>query len=265
MALTNAAVEEPSKPQALYNLYEGKIYARQLDQPVSTFLELLPPRTTQRSHIGEWIYIANPYGSKRPTAEEWARTRSTSAAILSGFVTRCAAIEASMDDMSKLSVIKKINRLRIKVKTAILDVADVHGCTDGKWMLFPMPEDVNQVWEIVARATAKGDLGTAAKVATDDGQGDRIARLICVYTEDFGDKKDVKRVLLKLKELGLIGRQTGISYKPGKRMLGLGPNAVYKKCSQAVDIFTYLEITGNNKWGLKPSLYQSKEALSWDV
>jgi len=149
------------------------------------------------------------------------------------------------------TVTKKVNPLRETVKTAILAAARENGCGCGKWMLFPTAADVNRVWGVVARATAAGELGSAAKVATEDGQGDTVGRLICVYTEDFGDKKDVKRVLLKLDELGLVkrksewGQEMGIFYKP--------------------DVFTYLDITGNNRWGLKPSLYQSKEALAWNV
>ncbi|MCJ1399351.1 hypothetical protein MMC11_002553 [Xylographa trunciseda] len=247
MALTNAAQLEDPEPKPLYNPYEGKIYARQLSEPVEIFLELLPPRTTQRSYVGEWIFIANPYGSERPTAEEWARTNSAGAAILADFVTRRVAIETKMEGKgnSKLAITRKVNPLREKARTAILDVARENGCTDGKWMLFPLPEDVNRVWAVVATATAKGELGTAAKVATEDGKGDRVARLICVYTEDFGNKSDVKRVLLKLGELGLTSRNRGISYKP--------------------DVFTYLDITGDNEWGMKPSLYQSKEALAWEI
>ena len=222
MALANAAPLEPSKPETLYNPYEGKIYARQLSEPVPTFLELLPPLTTQRSYVGEWIFIANPYGSERPTAEAWARTNAAGAAILADFATKRLAVEAAMKGKPQGSVTRKVNPLREKAKAAILDVARTNRCTDGKWMLFPMPEDVNGVWGIVATATAKGELGTAAKVATEDGQGDRTARLICVYTEDFGNKKDVKRVLLKLEELGLgkrkseWGQEMGISYKPGQ-------------------------------------------------
>ena len=221
MALSNTQPES-SDPKTLYNPYEGKIYARQLGEPVTTFLKLLPPLTTQRSYVGEWIFIANPYGSERPAGEEWARNNSACTVILSDFMTQRAAIEASMENKPRGSVTRKVNPLREKAKTAILDTARKNGCTDGKWMLFPMPGDVNRVWKIVATATAKSELGTAAKVATEDGQGDRTPRLICVYTEDFGNRQDVKRVLLKLGELGLMkrdkesGHEMGISYKPGE-------------------------------------------------
>lgn len=83
-----------------------------------------------------------------------------------------------------------------------------------KWMLFIPPNEVNEVWAVVARATALGDLGTAAKVAPNDGDA---AQLICIYTEDFTDLEDIERVLRKLKDLGLFNpRGRPIYYKAGR-------------------------------------------------
>ena len=164
----------------------------------------------------------NPYSTARPTSEDWAKTNATGAAILADFERRRAEVEAGMQGRPAQSVTKKLNSLREAAKTAILAAARENGCGCGKWMLFPPAVDVNRVWSVVATATAAGELGGAAKVATEDGQADTAGRLICVYTEDFGDRKDVKRVLLKLGELGLAkrksewGQETGISYKPGK-------------------------------------------------
>ena len=89
-------------------------------------------------------------------------------------------------------------------------------------MLFPMPEEVDRTWEAVAQGTARGELGIAAKVATDEGGGDRVPRLVCVYTADFADKKDVRRVLEGLVEMGLVkkrgvmGEERGVFYKCGR-------------------------------------------------
>jgi len=83
-------------------------------------------------------------------------------------------------------------------------------------MIFCTPEEVNAVWSIIARATATNDLGIAAKVAPDSGDS-RKSRLICIYTKDFTDIKDVSRVAHKLKDLGLVeSRGRGIFYKCGK-------------------------------------------------
>lgn len=79
------------------------------------------------------------------------------------------------------------------------------------------PEDVNEVWALIAKNTASGDLGIAAKVAPDGGDNGRNQRLICVYTKDYDDLEDIKRVLLKLKDLGCVSRKgRAIYYKAGQ-------------------------------------------------
>ena len=79
--------------------------------------------------------------------------------------------------------------------------------------------EVDAAWAVVARATAENELGIAAKVAPNDGQGDRRPRVICVYTKDFTDMKDVSRVVHKLRDLGLVETKgRGIHYKCGKHI-----------------------------------------------
>jgi len=82
-------------------------------------------------------------------------------------------------------------------------------------MLFCEPCEVNVVWSVVARETAKNELGIAAKVALDEGD-DRKQRLICVYTKDFTDMEDIVRVVKKMKERGLVELKRRIYYKCGK-------------------------------------------------
>lgn len=82
-------------------------------------------------------------------------------------------------------------------------------------MLFCTVYELNEVWEIVAKATANNELGIGAKVAAKSNVDRRIERLICVYTADFSDMKDVIRVAERLKELGLLKKKT-LYYKPGQ-------------------------------------------------
>ncbi len=99
-------------------------------------------------------------------------------------------------------------------------------------MIFCNPAEVNDVWSVVARATANNDLGIAAKVAPDDGQ-DRKERLICIYTEDFSDMEDVSRVVRKLKDLGVIdSREKPIYYKCGEFCLRILSNILtnFERC-----------------------------------
>lgn len=89
-----------------------------------------------------------------------------------------------------------------------------------------------------------GDLGIAAKVAPGAEDDRRNQRVICVYTGDFNDLEDVKRVVAKLKDLGCItmkGRNASIYYK--------------------ADAYTRLHIESGNEWSIKPSLYSSADML----
>ncbi|KAL0637838.1 hypothetical protein Q9L58_003228 [Maublancomyces gigas] len=83
--------------------------------------------------------------------------------------------------------------------------------TAWQWMLFPGPFSADTIWNKIARATHAGELGIAAKIATNDNSG--RSQVICIYTHDFTDLEDVKRVLLNLRKLGL-GKKRSISYKP---------------------------------------------------
>jgi hypothetical protein len=80
-----------------------------------------------------------------------------------------------------------------------------------------VPADlVDDVWAKVAAATARGDLGIAAKVSTlvnnefnPHSEGPQL-HVICVYTGDCRDSDDVVRVLASLRGLGFTQR---LSYK----------------------------------------------------
>lgn len=106
-------------------------------------------------------------------------------------------------------------------------------------MLFPSMADVNEVWAAVAGDTVKGHLGIAAKVVTNEGSRSRGGRLICVYTSDFEDKTDVKSVLVKLRDMGLVE-------KP-----------IYYKC----DAYTWLNVESQNPYGLKASMFSRRDVL----
>lgn len=130
-------------------------------------------------------------------------------------------------------------------------------------MIFPGPEEVNEVWHVVAKATANNQLGISSKVAPDSGD-DRKGRLVCIYTEDFRDMDDVRRVLLKLKDLGLVLKSKAIFYKCGKysniystwRRIQCMPDAKH-----SADAWTYLNITSTNEYNIKASMYSSKDLL----
>lgn len=110
-------------------------------------------------------------------------------------------------------------------------------------MLFPSLEQVDETWAKVCHAVDADRLGTTAKVATASDGGYFSSRLICIYTEDFTDLHDVRRVLREMVKLGLVNKDS--------------PRGINYKC----DAWTYLGIYSKNEYGLKPSVYSSRELL----
>lgn len=76
----------------------------------------------------------------------------------------------------------------------------------GKWMLFEHIDDVDVVWIKVREAIRKGLLGNSAKVSTAKVNNNALFsnyQVICVFTADFENKVDVKRIEKSLREIGI--------------------------------------------------------------
>ncbi|KAJ5124277.1 Protein of unknown function DUF1917 [Penicillium bovifimosum] len=212
-------------------------------EPVSRFLSRLPPSTTQASAVGHFIWMYNPHAAPRRSGDIPTLLRKGRELLLEYEDEATSLREAHDKSGAKTTapLTRKLNPLRKELEKNILQLGRETGVTDGKWMLFASAEKVDEVWATVVRAMERGELGGAAKVAADGGEGSMEGRLICVYTEDFGDTGDVKRVLRKLVDLGLVGKGKGIFYK--------------------CDAFTHLEINSKNEYGLKASMYSSRDML----
>jgi hypothetical protein len=201
----------------LYNAYQGQPGAWQLSESIEHFLARLPPATTDWRPGVDWIWIANPYippgpGSARAQFREGGAERLK---LLDEF-TKMTTVGAAKTSGKPLNMLRNdLAKERRETVKDLRELAVACNVLTGKWMLFPDPGYVNDVWEKVARATANNELGIAAKVETRVEQ--EKARLICVYTRDFRDKDDVARVLNRMRELELVrpgGRQ--IYYKSGQ-------------------------------------------------
>ncbi len=94
----------------------------------------------------------------------------------------------------------------------------------GKWLIFVLPENVDEIWAKIKHATENGSLGNKAKVASarwvkvnkDTG---KINHVICVYTYDWTDREDVMRIREELRKLGAkkeIGYKTDADTMAGK-------------------------------------------------
>jgi len=83
----------------------------------------------------------------------------------------------------------------------------------GKWLIFSPISRIDDLWTRIKLATEDGRLGNSAKVAT--AKPNPVAtnprmKVICVYTYDWTDEADVRRVREELRALGIISR---IAYK----------------------------------------------------
>ncbi|GKZ28898.1 hypothetical protein AbraIFM66950_001522 [Aspergillus brasiliensis] len=227
------------------------------NEPISSFLARLPPSTTlSASAAGPWIYVSS-YSYQTPQADI-KKLKADGAKELRAYEEKTARIRAEHGKKPKRSqsqagLSREITKLRMELERKLSALAKQTNVVSGKWMLFVSSEKVDEVWGVVAEATAKGELGFGAKVATaastaaaavDDNEngvgGGRKARLIAIYTRDFRDKADVERVLRKMVELKLVD----VEKRP-----------IYYKC----DAYTHLDIMGNNACGLRASMFSSRD------
>ena len=235
-------LDHPSNDQRPYNPYEGDDMAKQLNETLESFLSRLPPSgTTVES--GPWIWIANPFSARRASQGDIGGFNDAGNELLEEYIRRRRALEDQNPEKAPGTITRKLKADREWLEKSINKAARDKGVTHGKWMLFPSSNHVDEIWCSVAKGTLTGTLGCAAKVATDDGS-DKV-RLICIYTEDCFDQKDVRRVLERLKDMHLV--------RSGK-----GEQGIYYKC----DAYTHLDIMSGNVYNLKASMYSSKELLS---
>ncbi|KAK7414145.1 hypothetical protein QQX98_007007 [Neonectria punicea] len=217
----------------LHNPYAGVQYAWQLTETVDEFLSRLPPKTTDQTEDIPWIFICNPFiprvekslaesqASKGNEDEAPEESGSQTKLVIEGGMERLSLVTSFIEGMKKApkpvsTQEREIAKEKKRATQDILTLAHGGKVRAGKWMLFCPPAEVDDVWEIVAKATAKNELGIAAKVAPRPANDDpRKDRIVCVYTSDFGDRADVGRVLQKLRELRLVeARGRPIYYKP---------------------------------------------------
>lgn len=223
-----------SATSGLHNPYAGIPYAWQLTESLEDFLKRLPPATTQQSLSLPWIFICNPYIPRVAKADGESQTitlnedeapeeeGSKPRIVAEGGLERLQIMAEFVQGLRKrggnISTVEKdITKEKKQAVSDILNLAYAARVRPGKWMLFCSPGEVNEIWSVVARATANNELGIAAKVAPRPEDGDvRKDRLVCVYTKDFRDREDVGRVLQRLREMKLVeAKGRPLYYKPG--------------------------------------------------
>ncbi|KAK3335282.1 hypothetical protein B0T19DRAFT_4045 [Cercophora scortea] len=215
-------------------------------ETVSQFLERLPPVVPPEQETATrpdwfWIRPSNPI-NLRPRDQRHIEQENIERFIARG---RALLQEFAQDIALWPRSESMQQRLRERLGDAIADAARERGVTVGKWLIHAPPTTLPPIWHRIAEAVSANLLGIGAKVSTKRfenscSSGVPDERVICVYTKDFTDVEDVKRVLLALAELGVVGK-AGIKYK--------------------CDAYTYLGIYSKRSgvgWsGLKASLYDS--------
>ena len=212
------------------------------------FTRRAPVADPKIAKLGPWLWVSNPkisYSHKKHEEKtdlnDFVRGGSL---LLQAFEAQKDEVESSLPNAQPASITRKMRPHKDQLKDDLLFLAVKTSTTCGKWMLFPKPDDYPRYWRLIAEATAEGRLGPTSKAATVDLPNS--SGLICVYTYDFTDMQDVRRVLEELIELGVCHVDSKV---------------IYYKC----DAHTYLDIKSDNKYKLRASLYSSKEVLDGEA
>ena len=247
---TSPASTASTTPPEPFNPYADDPSSYQLHETIDKFINRLRPSETTLAATGHpWIWIANPNSASHHRNADVGGFKQSATPLLEAFMKVRREVEDQNPEKPQGSITRMLKPERDQLEADIVKLAKDKHVTCGKWMLFPYPNDVDAVWWKVCNGTLEGRLGCAAKVATDDGDESRTQRLICIYTEDFSDKEDVQRVLSELKELGLV------KDNPSSTGSGSNKGVIYYKC----DAYTYLDITSDNEYRLKASMYNSRD------
>ena len=86
-----------------------------------------------------------------------------------------------------------------------------HTSHGGKWLIFVGSHNLSRIWSKIKIAVEQGKLGGLAKVPRYSSRAQSLkSGVICVYTYDWKDRRDVERIRQELRKLGVIRK---ISYK----------------------------------------------------
>jgi hypothetical protein len=217
-----------------------------ISESVSDFPKRPPlsqSEATPPSDRPSWYWIANPnhsaYVDGRADVEDVVSFVLEGRALLEGYEQRERHLddapgrsqqwsEAIWEAARKWKVICGKIRYTVNLPPGFSSrCSPVHGC-------FPRSSarSTRGGEPCLCKAVVANRLGTGSKVATSSEKRRNPIQLIYIYTKDFANMKDIKRVLLALVEAGLSPHD----HAP----------AVRYEC----DAYTYLKIYAKNKYGL---------------
>ena len=136
------------------------------------------------------------------------------------------------EDGKSLWLLLENDRYEVPLTAEAIDKLALRtGILVGKWLVYRPREEIDSAWLGIARATFNKTLGRGAKVSTSE-ENKAKRHVICIYTRNYLDLEDVKRVRGLLRDMGFT---EPLCYKP--------------------DIYTYLDIySGTTK--LSPCRYR---------
>jgi hypothetical protein len=117
----------------LYNPWEGKEDAWQLGETISDFTKRLP--VLDSSHIGPWIWIANPYADRNCNSEPEQHDASfvqLAVRILKEFTSKKDALTSMHPEMAPGTVSRTLKPHRDQLKDDVLKLAKERKMTCGK-------------------------------------------------------------------------------------------------------------------------------------
>jgi hypothetical protein len=211
-------------------------------ETILEFLRRLPVADPATADVGPWLWVQCPRELRNfKPHKDLGAFIEVAGPLLDGLLKQRTIIEQQNPGKAVSTITRKMGPYRDQLQVNILNAATKHDLTSGKWMLFPKLDDLPRVWRQVAEATAEGKLGPTSKVGTWEDETTAMTKgtLICVYTRDFSDLADVKRVLGALHDLGIVNK--GVT--------------IYYKC----DAYTHSNIMSGNSYKLQPSLWSSEE------
>jgi len=167
----------------------------------SSHLPLANPSSTRASHQvhetlrGRWRLVRHDGGQPEPefSEQEVKAIEARGEAILLDCREKLKQPGAKRGVIRK-ETLERLTQLAIDTK-----------CVTGKWLLYFGDDMIDEAWRRVALATSQGQLGNCSKCAlTPSGP----MYVICVYSPDFRDRQEVKRVLNGLRKIGVAAGGT---------------------------------------------------------
>ncbi|KAM0718031.1 hypothetical protein Q7P37_006363 [Cladosporium fusiforme] len=209
-------VAKEANDLVLNTAFEGQSAAWQHNETVLEFLRRLPVDEPATARVGPWLWVGSKmikqHWKRSKPAERLSTFMAETEPLLDGLMQQRATIEQQNPGKALGTITRKMGPYRDQLQIDLLKNATRTGVTSGKWMLFPKPDDLHRVWRQVAEATADGKLGPTSKVGTYEPDNLIKGTLICVYTYDFSELADVKRVLHALFDLNIVKGGTRFYY-----------------------------------------------------